>query len=198
MSWFVISLVRLGVVFMDQNPYQAPAAEIAEVIPGVSADAVEIRQEHIGHEASVRSIGILYYIGAIAMILTGGISLFALSDDVADVSLFLTVFFIGFGVLYLWMGSALRALSSKVRHVAGVFAGLGLLGFPIGTLINGYILYLLYSKKGKMVFSEEYQAIRQATPDIKYKTSVIVWVFLIIILLLLAAAILVPMIEGRL
>jgi uncharacterized membrane protein len=94
------------------------------------------------------------------------------------------------------MGSALRALSSKVRHVAGVFAGLGLLGFPVGTLINGYILYLLYSKKGKMVFSEEYQAIRLATPHVKYKTSVVVWVLLIIILLLLAAAILGPIING--
>jgi hypothetical protein len=181
---------------MEQNPYQAPTAEIAEVIPGVSPDAVQIRQEHIGHEASIRSIGILYYLGAILMILAGGISGFAFSQEYGDVSAVMTVFLIGFGVLYLWMGSALRALSSKVRHVAGVFAGLGLLGFPVGTLINGYILYLLYSKKGKMVFSEEYQAIRLATPHVKYKTSVVVWVLLIIILLLLAAAILGPIING--
>jgi hypothetical protein len=181
---------------MEQNPYQAPAAEIAEVIPGVSADAVAIRQEHIGHEASIRAIGILYYIGAIGMILTAIISLFALSDDVEDVSFFLTAFFIGFGIFCLWMGSALRALNSKVRHVAGVFAGLGLLGFPIGTLINGYILYLLYSKKGKMVFSEEYQAIRLATPHIKYKTSIVVWVLLLLLILAMAALVLVPMITG--
>jgi hypothetical protein len=180
---------------MDQNPYQPPAAEIAEVLPGVSTEAVQIRHEHIGHEASIRSIGVLYYLGAIMLILGGGINLLALSAEFGVVNVVVAVLFIVFGFLYLWMGSALRALSSKVRHVAGVFAGLGLFVFPIGTLINGYILYLLYSKKGKMVFSEEYQAIRLATPGIKYRTSVVVWVLLILLILFIAAAILLPMMN---
>jgi hypothetical protein len=179
---------------MDQNPYQAPAAEIAEVIPGVSPDAVEIRQEHLGHEASIRAIGLLYFLGAIVLVLSGGAYLFALIQGYDGILLGLSVFFLGFGVLYLWMGSALRALSLKVRHIAGVFAGIGLLGFPIGTFINAYILYLLYSKKGKMVFSEEYQAIRLATPHMKYKTPVALWILILVLVLAMVALILAPMI----
>ncbi|HKB60455.1 MAG TPA: hypothetical protein VKC56_10480, partial [Gallionellaceae bacterium] len=71
------------------------------------------------------------------------------------------------------------------RIVAGVLAGLGLLGFPFGTVISAFILYLLFSKKGAMVFSDEYKQVIADTPDIKYRTSIIVWIFLA---LLIAAA----------
>jgi hypothetical protein len=47
-----------------------------------------------------------------------------------------------------------------------------------------------------MVFSEEYQAIRLATPHIKYKTSIVVWVLLLLLILAMAALVLVPMITG--
>jgi hypothetical protein len=59
-----------------------------------------------------------------------------------------------------------------------VFGAIGLLGFPVGTLIAGYLLYLLWSEKGNVVFSPRYQRVMQATPHIKYKTSIIVWIFL--------------------
>jgi hypothetical protein len=47
-----------------------------------------------------------------------------------------------------------------------VLSGIGLLGFPIGTLINGYILYLFLSKKGRTVFAPEYQEVIEATPHV--------------------------------
>jgi hypothetical protein len=131
------------------------------------------------------------------MMVLGGLSVaFAFAEESLGIMIGLAVFFIGMAVLYFWMGSALRALRSKVRHVAGVFAVLGLAGFPIGTLINAYILYLLYSEKGKMVFSEEYQAIVKATPGIKYKTSIVVWVLLILLVLFFVVGIISPMFMG--
>lgn len=181
---------------MEQNPYQTPSAEINEVVPGAPADAVRIRQEHISHEASIRSIGILYYIGAVMLALVGLAQAFVFGQESLGIMIGLVILFLGLAALYFWMGSALRALRSKVRHVAGVFAVLGLAGFPIGTLINAYILYLLYSQKGKMVFSEEYQAIVKATPGIKYKTSVVVWVLLILLVLFFVVGIISPMFMG--
>ncbi len=181
---------------MEQNPYQAPKAEVREFMPGVSEAAVRIREEHISHEASVRSIGVLYYIGAAVLLFTSLFQIFLMIQRPDGDIVVITVIFLGLSALYFWMGSAMRALKAKVRHVAGVFAVIGLLGFPLGTLINGYILYLLYSKKGQMVFSEEYQEIRQATPHIKYKTSMIVWLLLILVIVFIAAAILLPMLKG--
>ena len=52
--------------------------------------------------------------------------------------------------------------------------------------INGCVLYLIFSAKGKMVFSDEYRAVIEQTPDIKYRTSVIVWIVLGLILVIIA------------
>jgi hypothetical protein len=49
-----------------------------------------------------------------------------------------------------------------------------LIGLGFGLLISGYILYLLVSAKATMVFSQEYRAIIDETPHIKYKTSCLV------------------------
>ncbi len=189
-------MLNRGLKNMEQNPYQTPKAEVREVVPGVSEAAVRIREEHISHEASVRSFGVLYYIGAAVLVVFGLTQIFLLTQRPDDAYAAFAGLFLGLGLLYLWIGSGMRALRAKVRHVAGVFAAIGLLGFPLGTLINGYILYLSYSKKGQMVFSEEYQEIRQATPHIKYKTSMVVWLLLMLLLVFLAAAILIPLLKG--
>ena len=65
----------------------------------------------------------------------------------------------------------------------------GLIGFPIGTLISGYILYLLWGKKGRVIFSPEYQAVIAATPHVKYKTSIVVWILLGLVVVLILAGI---------
>jgi len=62
----------------------------------------------------------------------------------------------------------------------------GLLGFPIGTLISVYILYLLFSQKGADVCSPQYQAVIAATPHIRYRTSKIVIGLLVLVAVLVA------------
>lgn len=83
----------------------------------------------------------------------------------------------------------MRAVNLKVRTAAIVLSVLGLLAIPIGTIISAYFLYLLASKKGEFVFSEEYAQVRAATPEIKYRTSRIVWGFLIALILLIVLGI---------
>jgi ABC-type multidrug transport system permease subunit len=72
-----------------------------------------------------------------------------------------------------------------------------MLGFPIGTLINAYILYLFLSKKGRTVFSPGYQEVIAATPDVKYKTSIVVWIFIALVLAFIVIAVGVAVIGGR-
>ena len=174
---------------MEYNPYQTPVANIDGItdVDLVSAEAT--RKEYLNHEASVRSIGVLYYIGAVSALIVAVSLLITLESSSAGTSALALAFFIPIGLLYFWLGSGLRALNQKVRPIAGVFAAIGLIGFPLGTLINGYILYLLFSAKGKMVFSDEYRDIIDATPHVKYKTSIIVWLILALLVLVVAAAV---------
>jgi hypothetical protein len=61
---------------------------------------------------------------------------------------------------------------------------LGLCAVPVGTLINGYILYLVASEKGATVMTEQYRQIVEQTPHIIYKTSAIVWFLLALVIML--------------
>ena len=87
------------------------------------------------------------------------------------------------------VGWGMRMLWAWARTPAIVLAAIGLLGFPIGTLINAYILWLLASRKGRMVLSTEYAAIVEATPHVRYRTPIVLWIALGLIVLSLVAAI---------
>jgi len=183
---------------MEHNPYQTPTADIEGVTDDKRANAELIRKENINHEAAIRSVGILYYVATVVLLLAAvaQVIVFVADNETVGSEWILLVGFFGvLAAIYYWLGSGLRALRRNVRIVAGVFAALGLLSFPVGTLINGYILYLLFSAKGKLVFSEEYQAVVDATPHIKYKTSAIIWILVGVLLLGVVAAIVVPMLT---
>jgi hypothetical protein len=94
-------------------------------------------------------------------------------------------------------GWGVRSFRRWGRVVGCVLSGIGLLGFPIGTLINAYILYLFLSKKGRTVFSPEYQDVIAATPHVKYRTSIIVWILLALVGALVVVGIGVMVIGGR-
>ena len=163
------------------NPYAPPTARVSDVGDSPS-EAESIRREHIKHEASIRSIGILYYLGGVVLILASAglvVSLRA-PGEVPNAGLLLgvTVFYVVFGVFSFFLGHAVRQFKPWARIASTVMAVIGLLGFPIGTLINAYILYLLHSAKGKRIFAPDYPAIVAATPSVKYRTSIVVWVVL--------------------
>ena len=50
------------------------------------------------------------------------------------------------------IGLGLRRLRPWARLGAPILSGIGLLAFPLGTIINAYILYLVLSAKGPAVF----------------------------------------------
>jgi hypothetical protein len=166
------------------NPYAAPAAPVDDV--PVNPEAEAVRRAHINHEASIKAVGALYYLsGALATLGALAALLGAQSEPSAAVPALL----IALGVGQLFAGWGVRALRPWARIVGCVLSAIGLVWVPIGTLINGYILYLLVSKKGRTIFSTEYQDIIAATPHVKYRMSIVVWIFLALLvgLILIAA-----------
>lgn len=158
----------------------------------------EIRNHHLKHEASVKSIGVLYYLGGAALLVVGAVSLFsggARGGGFETALMPAVLLLIGAGQI--WVGTGLRRLRKWARLPTGILSGFGLLGFPVGTLINGYILYLVFSQKGKMVFSDEYQAVIEQTPHLKYRTSLIIWILLGLVLLLVAAGLIAAIFARR-
>ena len=153
---------------------------------------VAIRQEHIKHEASLRSIGILYYIGGV-LILFGGISmlvpLLSLGEESAAFGIGFLMFYLLLGIFFVAGGRAFRKLKRWVRVPSTILSAIGLINIPVGTLINGYILYLIWSEKGKMIFSDEYKEVMEATPEIKYRTSALAWIVLIVFVIILVGSI---------
>jgi hypothetical protein len=155
----------------------------------VDADAERIRREHISHEASVRSVGILYFIGAVLSIAIAVMTIVLATQEEFLVAAIAAGVLLVIGGAQLWVGIGLRRLRSWARIPTAILSGIGLLGFPLGTLINAYILYLVLSRKGAMVFSDDYKAIMEQTPHIKYRMSIIVWIVLGILLLIILLAI---------
>ncbi|WP_367873363.1 hypothetical protein [Luteolibacter sp. Populi] len=180
---------------MDANPYAAPLTTATP--PPLASDADMIRREHIKHEASVKGVGSLYFIGSLFLVIGGaGLIIAAVGGNAGAAEVGLMVLLPALGILGFWVGYGLRKLSPAARVVAGVLTGINLVlsifGLPqsiLAILINTYILNLLFSKKGAMVFSAPYKEIIAATPHIKYKTSIVVWIVLGIFILVILAGV---------
>ncbi len=171
-----------AVIRMENNPYAAPT--VYPVATEIEPAAETIRRAHIKHEVSVKGLGTLYFIGFVVLLISIILMIFALVVEGGDASEWaMAAVFMVIAFLYFWIARGLRALKNPARIAAIVFAAIGLLGFPLGTLISIYILYLLLSRKGSMVFSPEYKLIIEQTPHVRYKTSVVVWIVLGIIIL---------------
>ncbi|MGE9295746.1 MAG: hypothetical protein ACQKBV_05605 [Puniceicoccales bacterium] len=157
----------------------------------------EIRQDHIKHEASLKSIGFLYLLGGVLATVGGvaGVIGMAANGDDSFMLIFMALYAV-LGVLIILLARGIRKLKRWTRIPATILACLGLLNIPIGTLINGYILWLIWSRKGKMVFSEEYQDVIEKTPHIKYKTPLVVWILVGLVLFGLLAAMAIPAFQA--
>ena len=156
----------------------------------VDATAEETRRKYLNHETWVKSIGSLYLLGAIVMILIGVCGAVSEEEAALGVRIIVVAVFTGLGLFCFWVGRGLRKLKSWARIPTGILSVIGLLGFPLGTIINACILYLVFSKKGSVVFSPEYGRVIAATPHIKYKTHVIAWILFGLLIILFVVALL--------
>lgn len=168
------------------NPYASPLAEEAAPGAGPASGAEAKRKRLLSHESNIKSMGSLFVLGSVIMCLLGalnlvlgGLALVAGGDALAVglQSFLVGAFATGLGVFQGWTGLQLRKCSPAARIPAIFLSAIGLLGIPIGTLMNAFFLYLIVGKKGKEVLTTEYQQVIASTPHIKQKTSIIVWIF---------------------
>lgn len=179
---------------MNTNPYQAP--EILETANDLTTDAEQIRSAHIKHEASVKSVGSLYIIGSVFIVIACLIvflgAFFGNTLSISEDAIFIVL--LPLGISQFVVGLNIMKLKSWVKLPVAIFSIVGLLGFPLGTLINIYILYLFFCAKGGVVLSNDYKAVIEQTPHIKYKTSKVIWIILgLFILFILGIIVLITM-----
>ncbi len=212
----------------EPDPYAPPKEAIGEgaMLEGSEdlARAEAIRRRYLNHEASVKSIGHLHYLGVVIGIL--GLlgssvqiySLLAAGGVESAQAVGMIVYFLVVISINLVMGVGLTGLKTWARWIEVALTILSLLycllvaaGFSfffgrsgpgVGlflfmSIIPIYILYLLLSKKGSMVFSSEYREIIDATPHIKYRSSWIVKGCVIAFVLLIVFATLVAFFAPR-
>ena len=193
-------MVKLGTGFVCAACKPVALQKLQEGILG-DGTSEKIRQDHIKHEASIKSVGTLYMLSSGLFLVIGlmgvitGLTTARPGNQAGTtappvwVALVPMVLFMGISAFMLVVALALRKLKPWARIASGILSGIGLIGFPVGTLINGYILWLLLSKKGATVFSADYQRVIAETPHIKYRTSPVVVVLVIIVVLLIVLGI---------
>jgi hypothetical protein len=194
---------------------EAPAVASSEL-----AEAEAVRRAHLNHEASVKAIGSLHLFGAfvcvigLVAVLAYGLSNRAMAPGAPGNSaalIGLTVYMLFLILINGTLGMGLRGLKTWARWLEVVLIGLSLLATFAGNLLAGaqqggmafalgvtfaqsiiplYILYLMLSQKGTVVFSHEYKDVIALTPHIKYRSSWIVKGCLIVFVAIIAFAVL--------
>lgn len=167
---------------MQPNPYAPPASTTLSASQTDSANAEALRREHIGTENNIRAVGLLFYLAALGMLLAGLGPFLAARNGMEASGASTGALLMALAVGYLVTAYGLRRLRGWSRIPTILLSGLGLLSFPIGTLINAYILYKVLSKQGRFVMKPAYQKIIAATPHVKYKTPWYVWLLLVMII----------------
>ncbi len=170
---------------MEINPYAAPQAQILQA---TTQDEL-IRREHLNTEASIKSVGILYYLFAVALIAIGVAALAGINPGRSSSLALLqgVLLLVGIGMGFTAYG--LRRLQSWARIPTIILSSIamivGLINLSWGIVIHIYILAKVAGKQGQFVMTPEYQRIIAATPHVKNKTSIFVKVLLALLILIL-------------
>lgn len=159
------------------NPYSPPSAKIDDRVDATSG-MEQIRQENIRHEVQLKSIGSLYGLAGF-LLGVSTISMLAmlmgndnnLPAEQSPIFTGMLAFYLILSVILLAMAYGYRKLMPWVKIPGTVLSAFGLLGVPVGTLINGYILYLIWCKQGQTILAVGYQDIIRATPHVRYKRT---------------------------
>lgn len=153
------------------NPYAAPQAVVDDVAPGQS-HAETVRRAHVRHEVQIRSVGSLYYLSTFFMLIAGAGLLFSpIQVEGPAPVIWVGALYLVLGLAFGFLAHGFRRLRPWVRIPGAILSGLGLLAIPVGTLVNGWILYAMFSKKGRTILDPSYDAILRATPHIRYVRS---------------------------
>lgn len=176
---------------MSENPYQAPSVSEVSAPAEPLSEAAVIRQNHLRHEASLKGMGALFFLGGAFGVLAVALMIMGMfagdGGNPQGPELLIVILFLAFIPLQFFTWWGLRKLKPWVKIPAGVISGIGILALGLGTIISIYFLYLLFCAKGRFILSPAYQEIMAQTPGMKYKTPLWNWIVLGVIVLLVIA-----------
>ena len=155
------------------------------------SDAERIRKEHIKHEASVKSVGILYFLGGGLLLLIGLLNLtMGVASQERSVSLGIGVVFLALAGVQIWAGIGLRQLRPWARVVSGILSGIRLIVFPIGSDHQWLhpLPAFLTKRHDHFLGGLSRRCSFNRHRKIKYRTSVVVWVLLAVLFAFLFVA----------
>ncbi|MEM1304548.1 MAG: hypothetical protein AAGG46_06610 [Planctomycetota bacterium] len=195
------------------NPFAAPllsdspAAELKSA--GLSESEV-IRNELLRTESSIKSIATIYLLSGVVWTVIGvilaGAMIFAQNGDFdggesGPIFVAIGCAMAVLGGASVWYAFGLRRLDSQVRTPVLLIQSISMLVHVLRLNIFGigigiWVLVTLSSDNGKRVLTPEYQEIVAATPHIKRKTSLLVWIFLILLLVLVGVGVLAAVFGG--
>lgn len=178
-----------------RNPYAAPAAVVSD-IGIVDGQAEQVRAAHLRHEVALKSVGSLYWFGCLMLVVGSAGMLAALvvpggsaSSTHTDALAVIVAVYCALAVLFGVLGYGFRRLRPWIRIPATLVAVPGLFAIPLGTLIQAYILYLMFSAKGRVVLGSGYAGIVAATPHLRYRRTVGDWIALAIVVALIVGGV---------
>ena len=191
---------------MQENPYAFKASALPPLeeraLPAELSEAERfaIRQKHIAHEDSILGIGIVFILGGLLLCAVGIFGFVSPATappggGQSHVQIFpqlpASIISFGMGAAQLVIGFFLQNFNKSVRIPAAV-ACIPWLFSLIGTLPSAYFIYLLLSRKGRYIFTDEYKELRKKTPGVYTKTSLVtlavLGIFILGVLLLFAFA----------
>jgi len=164
----------------EHNPYAPPRAALSSPASDPEqAQRERIRREHIGLETRIRGLGGFWVLsgGAFSLLLLSSIVMtltFVLREQHywrLGETLFYYAIFLAGGLAFVWTGIGLRRLDARARIAAVILSLFSLVIIPFGTMLGLYGLYILNIRKGRTVFTPEYALIREATPEIRYRSG---------------------------
>lgn len=149
-------MLKCGFVDAD-NPYAPSAAALEAPAPPTQEELT--RKRHLMHEHSLRLAGTLFLIGGAFWIVAGlGAAVMTVVrivnghyDSLGNMFA-MPPLFAALAALLLWFARGLRKLKKEVRSSVVLLSYVGLLAFPLGTIVSAWLLHLTASKKGKFVF----------------------------------------------
>ena len=154
---------------MSDNPYAPSGSSYGDASLDANFDLSQaelIRKSHLSHEANIQGFGCLYTLGGILGILGAifyvGIGILVMAGGVVPKGLESMVFgaggdrlvsgglttlvgvvFLAIAVAQLFAGRSMQTLNPSGKILAIVVAAIGMLQFPCGTLISGYLFECL-------------------------------------------------------
>lgn len=141
------------------NPYAAPKADLDPPVTGTSISA---RAAMLKYEVAIQSVGTTFFFVGLILVVAGMMA-FDRSYWIGGLSS------LAGATLVIWVGYGLKKLRGSARTVGMTLAGIGLVGFPVITLLSLHILFVLGNKASRGVFTPDYARIIAATPHIRHK-----------------------------